>query len=169
VVADVAGGPRPVLETTVFVDVEPSRTVEDRPAPGERPDDPADATPDDDRMARMMTAARASAGLPALPRDPRLDRLAADHAARMAATRDLAHDAGDGDPLDRMRAAGLDPHVAGENVAHAPSLALAHRAVWTSPSHRLNLLGRGYDRMGVGVVRDARGEAWVVETFAGGL
>jgi uncharacterized protein YkwD len=180
VVADVPGGPRPVLEATVFVDVDPPHVaaaagasdVPAAPAPGEAEDGASGGSgpaPDDVRLARMMAAARSSVGLSSLPRDPRLDRLALDHASRMAATHELAHDAGDGDPLERMRQAGLDPHLAGENVAHAATLPLAHRAIWASPSHRLNLLGRGYDRMGVGVVRDDRGELWVVETFAGGL
>jgi uncharacterized protein YkwD len=172
VVADVAGGPRPVLEAAIFVDIEPSRSVDDRPAPGERDDaDPAhaDAGSDDERLARMIGASRASVGLASLPRDARLDRLALEHAVRMARTHELAHDAGDGDPLDRMHAAGLDPRIAGENVAHAATLSLAHRAVWASPSHRLNLLGRSYGRMGVGVARDGRGDLWVVETFAAGL
>jgi uncharacterized protein YkwD len=171
VVADVSGGPRPVIEAAVFVDEEPSRNVDDRPAPGEveARDVSGDASPDDQRLSRMIATARASVGLAPLPRDARLDRLALDHAARMALTHELAHDAGDGDPLDRLHAAGLDPHATGENVAHAATLPLAHRAIWVSPSHRLNLLGRGYDRMGVGVARDARGELWVVETFAAGL
>jgi len=166
VIADVSGGPRPVLEATVFVDAEPSRDEGDRPAPGEHE---GGGAADDAQLARMIAVARASVGLPTLRRDPRLDRLAQEHASVMATARELAHDAGDGDPLDRMHAAGLDPHLAGENVAHAATLPLAHRALWASPSHRLNLLGRSYDRMGLGVVRDARGEVWVVETFAAGL
>jgi uncharacterized protein YkwD len=166
VLADVSGGPRPVLEATVFVDAEPSRGAPEQPAPGEHE---GGSPPDDDALARMIGAARASVGLPPLRRDPRLDRLAREHASVMAAAHELAHDAGDGDPLDRMHSAGLDPHLAGENVAHAATLPLAHRAVWASPSHRLNLLGRAYDRMGLGVVRDARGEVWLVETFAAGL
>jgi uncharacterized protein YkwD len=168
VVADLASGPRPVVEATVFVDEEPSRSVEDLPAPGER-DGSADVISDDQHLARMIAAARSSVGLASLVRDPRLDRIALDHATRMASTHELAHDAGDGDPLDRLHAAGLEPRSAGENVAHAATVPLAHRALWASPSHRLNLLGRGYDRMGIGVARDAKGEVWVAETFASAL
>jgi uncharacterized protein YkwD len=87
----------------------------------------------------------------------------------MAAAHDLAHDAGDGSPVDRLRAAGLDARDVGENVAHAPSIALAHRALWASPSHRANLLGAEFDRVGVAVSRDERGDSWVAETFAGAL
>jgi hypothetical protein len=165
VLADVTGGPRPVLEATVFVDVDPPAAMDEQPAPGEATPE----GPDDARLTRMLDGARASVGLPPLARDARLDAIARSHAARMAATHDLAHDAGDGDPLERLRAAGLEPRDTGENVAHASSVDLAHRALWASPSHRMNLLGRAFDRVGVGVARDERGQAWVVETFAGGL
>jgi uncharacterized protein YkwD len=165
VLADLASGPRPVLEATVFADIDPSRETQ-RAAPGE---DAAPGASDDDRLAVMVTAARASAGLPPLARDARLDAVSHRHAMRMAATRELAHDAGDGDPLERLRDAGLDLRDAGENVAHTASVPLAHRALWASPSHRANLLGRAFERLGIAVVRDDHGDVWAVETFAGGL
>lgn len=167
VIADLAGGPRPVLEATVFADVVPPARDDPRPAPGE--DAGGFAGSDDDRLARMVSAARASAGLPPLARDPRLDAVAREHAERMTRARQLAHDVGDGDPVERLHAAGLEADDVGENVAHAAKLALAHRAIWASPSHRANLLRSDFDRLGVAVARDERGDAWVVETFAGGL
>jgi uncharacterized protein YkwD len=166
VVADLVTGPRPVLEATVFADADPTSRDEERAAPGE---DTAAGASDDDRLAAMVAAARATAGLRPLERDARLDAVARRHATRMASAHELAHDMGDGDPLERLRNAGLDPHDAGENVAHAASVPLAHRALWASPSHRANLLGREFDRLGVAVVRDEHGDAWAVETFAGRL
>jgi uncharacterized protein YkwD len=167
VVADVAGGTRPVAEATVFADVDAPARPGPLPAPGE------DAVPagsaEDDALYEMAAAARASSGEPPLVRDRRLDTVAREHARRMAGSRAVAHDAGDGDPAERLRAAGLDAPVVGENVAHAATVALAHRALWNSPSHRANLLRRDFDRVGVAVLRDERGEAWVVESFAGGL
>ena len=161
VVADLPSGPRPVLEATVLAD-DGGDDHADHAAPGE---EVAAGTPDDDRLAAMIAAARAAASLPPLRRDARLDAAARAHAARMLASGDLAHDAGDGDPGARIRAAGLDAREAGENVARAATLSLAHRATWASPSHRANLLGR-YDRLGVAVLRDARGDAWIVEELA---
>jgi uncharacterized protein YkwD len=166
-----------VLEATAYADVEPGGPRADAPAPGEgEAARGAGGDPGGDdalRLVRALDAARASAGLGALRRDPRLDRIALAHAEAMAARHELAHDAGDGDPLDRLRAAGLDPRAAGENVAHAATLALAHRAIWRSPSHRLNVLARDVDRVGVAVVgRPPDGAAdglWIVEIFAGGL
>ncbi|HEY8088526.1 MAG TPA: CAP domain-containing protein [Polyangiaceae bacterium] len=159
VVADLRDGPRPVLEAEVFTDVEPSSPGEERPAPGE---DAAAGAPDADRLSAMITAARASAGLAPLARDTRLDAVAVAHAQQMAATHDLAHDAGDGGPVERLQVAGIPARDLGENVAHAGTIPLVHRALWSSPSHRANLLGR-FTRMGVGVVRDGKGDAWAVE------
>ena len=163
VIADTArSGPRPVLEASVFADVDPAGRGGERAAPGE------DATGnDDDSLARMLVAARAWEGLQPLARDRDLDSVAHEHAARMAAARELAHDVGDGDPAARLRDAGLGGTQVGENVAHASSVALAHRALWASPSHRANMLRRDFDRVGIAVVNGDHGDAWVVETFTG--
>lgn len=169
VVADLArGGPRPVAEALVFADVDPALTSE-VPAPGEQ--DATDASADVDALATMVDKARATSEstLPALARDARLDAIASLHAQRMARSHALAHDAGDGDPLDRLHAASLDARSVGENVAHARTIPLAHRMLWSSPSHRANILSRVYDRVGVAAARDESGEAWVVELFAGRL
>jgi uncharacterized protein YkwD len=80
----------------------------------------------------------------------------------MMTARALAHDTGDGDPVERLHDAGIAARDIGENIAHAISVPLAHRALWASPSHRANLLG-GFARAGVAVVRDDKGDAWVVE------
>lgn len=168
VVADLPTGPRPVIEADVLVDVDPAATPDAGQAPGEDGVG-AGAGADDDELARMIAATRSAAGLGFPVRDPRLDALARGHAQRMATTHELAHDAGDGDPSERLRAAGLDARTLGENVAHAPTLALAHRALWRSPSHRMNLLRPDFDRMGLAVVRDSGGDAWVVELLVGGL
>jgi uncharacterized protein YkwD len=163
VVADLESGPRPVLEASVFVDVEPPARETPRAAVGE---DAQDGGDDGEHLARMLAAARAAAGLAPLVRDADLDAVAQAHAARMAKHHELAHDAGDGGPLERLRAAGLEPRDAAENVAHAATLALAHRAQWWSPSHRANMLRSATDRLGIAVARDEHGDVWVVELFA---
>jgi uncharacterized protein YkwD len=163
--AELDEGPRPAVEATVFADAEPPATVADSSAPGEDLAEGLEIRDDAQRLARMLDGARALSGLRALHRDQRLDDLARSHALRMAARRDLAHDAGDGDPLERLNAEGLDAARVGENVAHATTVALAHRALWASPSHRANLLDPSFSRVGVGVARDARGDAWVAELF----
>jgi uncharacterized protein YkwD len=166
VVADIEGGPRPVLEANVYADVEPPPRPTARAAPGEDAGSDGD---DDDRLAHMLAAARDASGMAPLGRDARLDAVARAHAVLLATRHELAHDAGDGDPLERLRRAGLEPRAAAENVAHAATPALAHRAQWASPSHRANMLrpATPADRFGVAVARDERGDVWVVELFAG--
>jgi uncharacterized protein YkwD len=156
VLATLASGPEPVLEARLFAGVEPSS------APQESPPSPL---PDDARIADELNAARRAQGLAPLRRSAALDTVAAAHAATMAATGNVAHDAGDGDPVERVRAAGIEARIVGENVARAGDAASAHRALWESPSHRGNMLSSRFGRVGIGVFRDRRG-LWVTQVFA---
>ena len=165
VMADVAAGPRPVLEASVFAGVEPPQTPPGDSAPGE--DAAAPARDDAEAMARMLLVARSEAGQPALERDPKLDQLALAHSVRMRRAQVLAHDAGDGDPQERLDALGLGAHLSGENVAHAPTLVQAHRTLWASPAHRLNMLRAEFQRLGVGVARGDADDVWITEVFEG--
>jgi uncharacterized protein YkwD len=113
----------------------------------------------------MVNAARASEGLRALRPNATLTQLASEHATMMRGVRRTAHDTGEGDLTARLARAGLSL-TAGENVAHAASVALAHRVLWASPSHRQNLLTAGFDSIGIGVALDEDGSVWVCEEFA---
>lgn len=158
------GGVRPVLEADVFADVTPGPKAASAFAlKGDRASDDVQGI---DALGRTLNGLRASNGLGALRRDIDLDTLASEHAARMASEQVLAHDAGDGDPADRIRAVGLSVRLVGENVARAPSLGTAERLLWASPSHRANILGPRFDRVGLGMA-GGRGDVWIVELFAG--
>ena len=167
VVADVSTGPRPVLEASVFSEIAPPQTLSPAAAPGEAASaGSGDAT---DALLRMLVAMRRTEQLAPPTRDARLDALARAHARKMAAARTIGHDVGDGDPSTRLRDAGMTARDAGENVAHAATVALAHRALYASPSHRANLLRSDFDRVGVAVVEDSDGSVWIAELFASGL
>ncbi|MGK4001647.1 CAP domain-containing protein [Sorangium sp. So ce1036] len=165
VLATVSTGPRPVLEAMIFAGGAPPGRYVRAPSPGEEA--ARGARDDDDAMLRMMNAARASEGLPALARDAALSALARAHAEAMLKARMVGHDVGSGDPAARLRAAGYEATIAGENVATSSSPGGAHRAIWASPSHRGNLLDRRYRKTGVAVVRDRSGRVWVAQLFAG--
>jgi uncharacterized protein YkwD len=167
VVADVAAGPRPVLEAELFAETTPWTRMPDLAVPGESSALPAAA--DGDALLTMIQSMRAAELLRPFTPDARLDAMALAHAERMQRARTLAHDVGDGDPVRRLEGMNLRAHESGENVAHARSVLLAHRALYASPSHRTNLLAAGFDRIGVGVATDADGSVWVVEEFADGL
>jgi hypothetical protein len=163
VLADVEGGPRPVLEASLFAGVDPHPNAE-ASAPGE-----ARVPPGADPVLALevlLAAARQAEGLPNLRRDPRLDRAAQEHAERMRDARRVAHDVGAGNPAARVGQAGLSVAAAGENVAHAPNAVRAQRALWASPSHRANSLSPHFDAVGIGVAEDGAGRLWVCELFA---
>ncbi len=164
VVATVPGGPRPVVEAMVHVDAEPPRSFHSQPAPGEEAGRTGNGDPS--RIERMANAARASEGVGRLRRDRRLDAIAQAHADAMRDARRIGHDVGQGDPRARIEAAELPIRSAGENVAHADDLGRAHRALWSSPSHRGTLLHARFNSIGVGVARDSDGSVWVCQVFA---
>jgi uncharacterized protein YkwD len=158
-------GPLPVIEAVVFADVSPSAWFHAEPAPGETPLGP-DESPTD-ALTRMVTALRSQTGRPPLLRDPSLDLLAQAHARAMRTARHIGHDLGEGSTHHRLSLANVRARLAGENVAHASSPERVHRALWRSPSHRTNLLHRGFSRWGLGVAQDeVDGSLWVCELFA---
>jgi hypothetical protein len=163
VLLDGDGGPRPALEALVFAGVEPPAYSPDSRSPGE---DAPKAVGLDAALDRMLAAARQAESLPPLKRALDLDRIARAHAEQMMTAGKLAHDAGDGDPDERVDHAGIVAREIGENVAHAGSVTLAHRALWSSPSHRSNMLERRFDRVGIAVVSAPDGSVWVTELFA---
>ncbi len=163
VVLDGDHGPRPVLEAYVFAGVEPADSPVSSLAPGEDAVDAGGAT---ETLARMLAGARASESMPPLTRQQGLDHVAAAHAERMMRASLLAHDAGDGDPLLRVERADIATREVGENVAHATTVALAHHALWSSPSHRCNMLDHRFDRVGLGTAIAPDGSVWVTELFA---
>jgi uncharacterized protein YkwD len=79
---------------------------------------------------------------------------------------ETAHDVGDGDLTARLDEAGITARAAGENVAHAADVTLAHRALHASPSHRANLLHAQYTHMGVAAVTAEDGTVYVCQVFA---
>jgi uncharacterized protein YkwD len=56
------------------------------------------------------------------------------------------------DPFQRMDAAGIHYVTAGENLALAPTLDIAHDGLMNSPGHRANILNPAYRKVGIGVL-----------------
>lgn len=163
--ADVPGGPRPVLEAALYADAKPPTSFFGDAAPGETSDSAAGGDLHA-ALLGMVNRARQSEGSSTLVREPVLDSIAQRHADLMLKAKRVAHDVGDGLPTARVEGAGLTVLAAGENVAHALDLTRAHRALWASPAHRENLLQPRFDRVGIGVAQDPDGSVWVCEVFA---
>jgi len=105
------------------------------------------------RMLDLINQERVAAGLKPLAPDPELTEVARRHSADMFARGYFAHDTPEGrDPFDRMRAANVRFATAGENIALAPTVEVAHRGLMNSPGHRANILHPQFGRLGIGIM-----------------
>jgi uncharacterized protein YkwD len=105
------------------------------------------------RMLDLVNRERQAVGLPTLAPDPELTEVARRHSADMFARGYFAHDTPEGiSPFDRMRDSGVRFLTAGENLALAPTIEVAHTGLMNSPGHRANILRREFGRLGIGVM-----------------
>jgi uncharacterized protein YkwD/uncharacterized membrane protein required for colicin V production len=112
--------------------------------------------PDPDGEAELLTLVnieRSKRGLGILVADTTLREVGRAHSRDMFARGYFAHTDPDGkDPFDRMDAAGIRFRSAGENLALAPSVPLAHDGLMNSPKHRDNILSQDYHKIGIGII-----------------
>jgi uncharacterized membrane protein required for colicin V production len=101
----------------------------------------------------LVNDERTQRGLVALEWDERLVPIARSHSTEMLTLKYFSHDSPvSGSPFDRLRGAGILYSRAGENLAYAQSVAVAHRALMDSPGHRENILRPEFTRIGIGVI-----------------
>jgi len=116
----------------------------------------ANSRPRPDLEAQMLVLVnkeRATAGLRPLAPDPELTEVARRHSVDMFARGYFAHDTPEGlDPFARMREAHVRYLTAGENLALAPTLQVAHSGLMNSPGHRANILNSQFGRLGIGIM-----------------
>jgi uncharacterized protein YkwD len=109
------------------------------------------------QMLELVNHERAVAGLKPLAPDPELTEVARKHSADMFARGYFAHVNPEGQsPFDRMSAAGVKFKTAGENLALAPTLQIAHTGLMNSPGHRANILQPSFGRLGIGIMDGGR-------------
>jgi uncharacterized membrane protein required for colicin V production len=105
------------------------------------------------QMLDLVNQERRAAGLNTLEPDPELTEVARKHSADMFARGYFAHDTPEGlSPFDRMREANVRFITAGENLALAPTIPVAHTGLMNSPGHRANILRPQFGRVGIGVM-----------------
>ncbi|MBM4434458.1 MAG: serine protease [Chloroflexi bacterium] len=113
-----------------------------------QPDPQAEA-----QMLALLNEERAAAGLRPLTLDPRLVPVARAHSEEMFRLRYFGHQSPQtGSPFDRLQWAGIRYSRAGENLAYAQSVAVAHRGLMASEGHRENILRPEFTRIGIGVI-----------------
>ncbi len=93
------------------------------------------------KMLVLVNKERTERGLKALAPDPEMTKVARKHAADMFARGYFSHLSPEGtDPFDRMRKDDVIFVAAGENLALAQTLMIAHTGLMNSPGHRANIL-----------------------------
>jgi uncharacterized protein YkwD len=117
-------------------------------------------------MLDLVNSERAEQGLGPLEADPELTEVARKHSADMFARGYFSHIAPEGtDPFDRMHRDGVRFRVAGENLALAPTLEIAHTGLMNSPGHRANILRPQFGRVGIGILNGGRRGLMVTQKF----
>ena len=105
------------------------------------------------QMLALVNQERVAVGLRPLALDERLVTVARAHSAEMFRLRYFAHRSPvSGSPFDRLDAAGIAYSRAGENLAYAQSVSVAHRGLMASEGHRENILRPEFTRVGIGVI-----------------
>lgn len=118
------------------------------------------------QMLQMINQERTSRGLKPLAADPELVPVARGHSADMFARGYFSHYAPEGeDPFQRMADAHIKFRTAGENLALAPTLQIAHTGLMNSPGHRANILNPAFGRVGIGIMSGGRRGIMVSQEF----
>ncbi|MEK7170749.1 MAG: CvpA family protein [Patescibacteria group bacterium] len=129
--------------------VEPSEKVDLKFTTNETSIDEASET----KMFQWVNEERVKAGVKPLKLDAKLTGVARAHSQDMFNNGYFAHENPAGlSPFDRMARDGITFEVAGENLAYAPSVELAHSGLMRSPGHRKNILSPDYGHVGYGII-----------------
>lgn len=107
----------------------------------------------ENEMLRLLNDERRKEGLVPLVMDEEIREVARAHSRDMFTRGYFAHDTPEGiTPAQRLDKMGIKYTIMGENLALAPDVALAHRGLMNSPSHRENILFPDYRKVGIGAV-----------------
>jgi len=133
-----------------------------------------------DQVLDHINAARAAEGLGALTLDTRLSKASAKHNQLMIDGCGLSHQCpGEQSLGDRFTAQGVQWSSAGENIGFGSSGSsdaeivkaangLTDSMLAETPpddGHRKNLLNKGFQRIGLSIVRDGKGVTWMTQDF----
>jgi uncharacterized protein YkwD/uncharacterized membrane protein required for colicin V production len=154
-----------VKDMAAFLTVEPSQVVDSKEPlsrilqPDERlylgyktVDVKADEVSEKE-MLDLVNTERVKRGLTVLKFNSAAQQVARAHARDMFAKGYFSHINMEGlTPFDRMDNYGIKYKMAGENLALAPNVDLAHSGLMNSPGHRANILESKFGQLGVGVM-----------------
>lgn len=118
------------------------------------------------QMLLLINEERAKEGLAPLEADTEMREVARKHSADMFTRGYFAHKTPEEkSPFDRMDEAKVKFRTAGENLALAPTLKIAHTGLMNSPGHRANILQTKFGRVGIGILDGGRRGLMITQNF----
>ncbi|MBM4070113.1 MAG: CAP domain-containing protein [Planctomycetes bacterium] len=118
------------------------------------------------RLLELTNAERKKEELPLLKAAPLLFQSARAHSANMAKQGKMEHELDGKTPFQRIKGAGYQYYLAGENIAFGPlDLKLVMKGWMDSEGHRKNILHKGYTEIGLGVVQGGDGYYYYTQVF----
>jgi uncharacterized protein YkwD len=104
-------------------------------------------------MFDLVNKERADRGIKTLTRSNALMEVGRVHCLDMFSRGYFSHYTPEGlSPFDRMNKAGITYTAAGENLAYAPNVDVAHQGLMSSPGHKANILRAEFGHLGAGVI-----------------
>jgi len=120
----------------------------------------------EDALLGLINTERTKKNLPALKMNAKARSVARVYAAKILSTGYFSHvDRQGNTPYMRLREGGVFFDAAGENLASAPTVQLAHQGLMNSKGHRENILSPYFHEVGLGVVDAGAYGLMVVEDF----
>lgn len=105
------------------------------------------------QMLELVNKERLQAGLKPVTMDAKLTEAAREHSADMLARGYFSHYSPEGkSAFERMRAKKISFLFAGENLAFAPTVKVAHTGLMNSPGHKANILRPQFGKLGIGIM-----------------
>ncbi|MDP3470132.1 MAG: CvpA family protein [Daejeonella sp.] len=118
------------------------------------------------RMLDMINKEREKLGLPVLYFDEELAAVARKHSKDMFRRGYFSHYNPEGNsPFDRIRREGIQFRIAGENLALAQNLSLAHYGLMESTTHRANIEHKAFGRVGIGILDGGYNGLMITQLF----
>lgn len=115
---------------------------------------------------QLLNMDRQKNGLSPLPLDPELSRIARIKSQDMKDNRYFAHESPTfGRAPQMLTHFGYAYNGVGENIAHHSTAEKAEAAFMSSWGHRINILGKQWTKVGIGVVYDDQGYLYITQLF----
>ena len=117
-------------------------------------------------LYKLVNTVRMENGRQPLVYNERLADVAREHSTDMLKRRYFSHISIDGTtPFDRIKAAGINYNLAGENLAISNSVESAMSALIKSEKHKANILNSQFNEIGIGIAQNEAGALSITQLF----